>query len=283
MSALLHEVLQPHFPPPDNLAERLNRVKLSQPLSPVKGPISPGGRSPSPTSDQEELIAVQSTAVSPRILSRASSRAGSRSHSPTRTGAPARRLAPLRLIPEERSPTTLTARKLDSRDPLKAFPTDISQRIFSYLSIKELARCARVSRKWAKSQTINYVWFQHYRKENFHDASLPPGKWTRRESRQNWRTTYIDGRRRAEKEESLPSGGGYYLSSTRSGTTSGWQTPREVREERWRTEAEATTPTKSDMREMYKELGGRKPKTKSKYQTSNSSRDKGGWSSTLDE
>jgi hypothetical protein len=30
------------------------------------------------------------------------------------------------------------------------------------------------------------VWFQHYRKENFHDENLPPGKWTRRESKQNW-------------------------------------------------------------------------------------------------
>ena len=30
------------------------------------------------------------------------------------------------------------------------------------------------------------VWFQHYRKENFHDESLPPGKWTKRESKQNW-------------------------------------------------------------------------------------------------
>jgi hypothetical protein len=32
----------------------------------------------------------------------------------------------------------------------------------------------------------NPVWFQHYRKENFQDDSLPPGKWTKRESKQNW-------------------------------------------------------------------------------------------------
>ena len=30
------------------------------------------------------------------------------------------------------------------------------------------------------------VWFRRYRKENFNDESLPPGKWTRRESKQNW-------------------------------------------------------------------------------------------------
>ena len=41
-------------------------------------------------------------------------------------------------------------------DPLKAFPTEVSQRIFGCLSIKELAKCARVSRKWSKSQTLNY-------------------------------------------------------------------------------------------------------------------------------
>ena len=91
-------------------------------------------------------------------------------------------------------------------DPLKAFPTELSQRIFSKLSIKDLAKCARVSKKWARSQSLNYgepwtstmfwfhpiehivitVWFQHYRKENFQDDSLPPGKWTKRESKQNW-------------------------------------------------------------------------------------------------
>ena len=30
------------------------------------------------------------------------------------------------------------------------------------------------------------VWFQHYRKDNFRDDSLPPGKWTKRESKQDW-------------------------------------------------------------------------------------------------
>lgn len=89
------------------------------------------------------------------------------------------------------------------RDLLKALPTEVNQRIFSYLPIRDLARCALVSKKWNRSQTINYghyfhhlniltlmcplsVWFQHYRRENFHDDSLPPGKWTKRESKQNW-------------------------------------------------------------------------------------------------
>jgi len=43
---------------------------------------------------------------------------------------------------------------------LKALPTELSQRIFSYLSVPELARCALVSWKWNRSQTINYGRFQ---------------------------------------------------------------------------------------------------------------------------
>ncbi|KAG6825458.1 hypothetical protein H0H92_003647, partial [Tricholoma furcatifolium] len=42
------------------------------------------------------------------------------------------------------------------RDILRAFPTEVSQKIFSQLSIYQLARCALVSKKWRRSQTINY-------------------------------------------------------------------------------------------------------------------------------
>lgn len=42
------------------------------------------------------------------------------------------------------------------RDVLRAFPTEVSQRIFSQLSIQQLAKCALVSKKWHRSQTINY-------------------------------------------------------------------------------------------------------------------------------
>lgn len=123
------------------------------------------------------------------------------------------------------------------------------------------------------------VWFQHYRKENFHDESLPPGKWSRRESKQNWRVVYLENRRKTDMEANRspnffaladasynPSRGG-----------SGYQTPREVKEERWKLDAEETKPGKVEMREMYKELGGRKSKSKSKYQTGTTVRDRGGW------
>lgn len=43
-----------------------------------------------------------------------------------------------------------------SKDPLKKFPTEVSQRIFRDLAVRDLAKCSRVSKKWAKSQTLNY-------------------------------------------------------------------------------------------------------------------------------
>jgi len=155
-------------------------------------------------------------------------------------------------------------------DPLRAFPTELSQRIFSLLAIKDLARCARVSKKWSTSQSINYVWFRHYRKENFNDASLPPGKWTKRESKQNWRIVYVQSIPTRE-QPSMGSG------NSTSGSRSGYQTPRELREEQWRVEADSVSKlSKTEQREMYKELGGRKSKSKGKLGTAGI-RDKGGW------
>ena len=59
---------------------------------------------------------------------------------------------------------------------------------------------------------------------------------------------------------------------------SGAQTPREVREERWRQEAEGETrPSKVEMREMYKELGGRKARGKGRLGGTTGMRDRGGW------
>ena len=58
---------------------------------------------------------------------------------------------------------------------------------------------------------------------------------------------------------------------------SGYQTPREIKEERWRQEAEPSSkPGKVEMRGMYKELGGRKSKAKTKL-GSTGVRDRGGW------
>jgi hypothetical protein len=59
---------------------------------------------------------------------------------------------------------------------------------------------------------------------------------------------------------------------------SGQQTPREIKEEQWQAESEAQAkPNKVEMREMYKELGGRKAKGKTKLGSPGGLRDKGGW------
>ena len=84
------------------------------------------------------------------------------------------------------------------------------------------------------------------------------------------RTTYLHAIPRRSPPQTPRSG----YDSPRSGQ----QTPREVREERWRQEAEPTArPTKVEMREMYKELGGRKARGKGKLGGTAGMRDRGGW------
>ncbi|KZS90212.1 hypothetical protein SISNIDRAFT_475365 [Sistotremastrum niveocremeum HHB9708] len=251
-NSLLHDVLRPQGV--DQLTRKLQNANL---------------RTSPPSSEKDdsddELVGVTSIPGTPLR-----SRPSSRPVSPTRASS---RPAP--------GPLLLSTSKGPTSDPLRAFPTELGQRIFALLDIKDLARCSRVSKKWNRSQTINYVWFQHYRKENFHDENLPPGKWTRRESKQNWRTMYLATAAIREKEVTS-----YYTPTydtpSRSRTPTGTQTPREVREERWKAEAAAKTrPDKVEMREIYKELGGRKVRGKGRLgfvgATGGGSRDRGGW------
>jgi hypothetical protein len=70
---------------------------------------------------------------------------------------------------------------------------------------------------------------------------------------------------------SLSRGSGYS-----SPSLSGYQTPRELKEEQWRQEAHIAKPNKLEMRTMYKQLGGRKSRGKAKLGSSGI-RDKGGW------
>ncbi|KAI0031858.1 hypothetical protein K488DRAFT_78822 [Vararia minispora EC-137] len=223
-------------------------------------------------SDENELVGV----VTPS-RSLAPSRAPSRppSRPPSRSGTRRTALSPLK------SPRTLDGDdKPRTRDPLRALNTEINQRVFSLLSIRDLARCTRVCKRWSKSQTLNYVWFQHYRKENFHDESLPPGKWTKRESKQNWLSMYAQ-----HVINRSPTLGPVKPPRATSGWStpgSGAQTPREVREERWRLENQAIEkPDKQESREKYKELGGRKSRTKGKLGSSGTVRDKGGWAMSV--
>jgi len=77
---------------------------------------------------------------------------------------------------------------------------------------------------------------------------------------------------------SFSRGGSGYASPS----LSGYQTPRELKEEQWKLEAQATKPGKVEMREMYKELGGRKARGKTKLGSSGI-RDKGGWDEAADD
>jgi len=242
--SLLQDVLRSHTP--DTLDKKLRNISLSH-----AGPLHNTDKEDS----DDELVNVISLPGTPNR-----SRVGSRAPSPTRGAATRPLPGPLHIHRSHASAT----------DPLKALPTEVSQRIFNLLSTSELARCAQVSRKWSRSQTINYVWFQHYRKDNFQDDSLPPGKWTKRESKQNWRIIYLQPSYRLSH---LSDG----ASRNSSPSLSGYQTPRELKEEKWRLESEANLkPGKVEMRSIYKELGGRKARGKVKLGSAGV-RDKGGW------
>lgn len=67
-----------------------------------------------------------------------------------------------------------------------------------------------------------------------------------------------------------------------SPSRSGYQTPKEINEERWRAE-EQIRPGKVEMREMYKELGGRKSRNKTKLGSAGGYRDKTGWVDHVEE
>ncbi|KAG9086834.1 hypothetical protein FRC07_012973 [Ceratobasidium sp. 392] len=231
----------------DHLAAMMGRIEVRTP------------RTPEPDSSEEELIGVQTTPNTPRVLSRAGSRSGSRATSPSRLGASGRRV---------RGPLMLGGARQHT-DPVRAFPTEIGQRIFGQLGVRDLATCARVCSRWKRSQTLNYVWFQQYRKDNFQDDSLPNGKWTRRESKQDWRVTYLKIQRRSDYD-------GPRMAADADALSSGYVTPREVREAQWASDAAAANAKlgRLEARSIYKQQGGRKSKTKSKF---GETRDRGGW------
>lgn len=75
---------------------------------------------------------------------------------PSRSRPTSRPPSPTRGASKRPVPGPLLLEKSKSTDPLKAFPTELGQRIFGLLNVRELARCSRVSKKWNRSQTINY-------------------------------------------------------------------------------------------------------------------------------
>ncbi|EJT99065.1 hypothetical protein DACRYDRAFT_56469 [Dacryopinax primogenitus] len=200
----------------------------------------------------EELVGVVSGSATPARASRPGS--------PTRLGASTRR-AP--------GPLLLSTSKTD---PFRRLNTELLIRLLMYLQPRELARCCQVCRKWCNSQAANFVWFRHRRNAALHeDLPLVTGTtptWTKRESKQNWRREYAA--LLAKQREDVPLIAPFSRASSRpssraggSPTPSGYQTPREVKEEIWAREAEGRDkPSKVEMREAYKELGGRKARVK---------------------
>ncbi|KAG9104687.1 hypothetical protein FRC06_000073 [Ceratobasidium sp. 370] len=229
----------------DHLAAMMGRIEVKRPKTPEI----------QADSSEEELIGVQTIPNTPRILSRPGSRSGSRASSPSRLGASGRRI---------RGPLMLGGVRRHT-DPVRAFPTEIGQRIFGQLGVRDLANCAR----GGKPRPLFAVWFQHYRRDNFQDDSLPNGKWTRRESKQDWRITYLKIQRRSDYD-------GPRMAADADSLSSGYVTPREIREAQWAGEAAAANAKlgKLEARSMYRELGGRKSKAKSKF---GETRDRGGW------
>jgi len=282
--SLLQDVLRPTNPRDvDLMANRLSKLSV-----PDDSPSPPRVASPAlgtDSSDEDELIGVISTPGTPRRLQ---SRNTSRSTSPTREGrhgAASRRVpGPLHLSSlSQSSPSRPSSKPPKSKtDPVRVLTTDLVQRIFSTLSVKDLASCSRVCLKWNKSQSLNYIWFLQNRKLEFGDKSLPTGKWTRKESKENWRKNYMHtARTLAESDLNATSRYGYATPPTSS---TGYSTPREIREEQWAQENGGTdgVSSKLEMREMYKELGGRKAKSKNKVGSGGGARDRGGWNGADD-
>ena len=85
----------------------------------------------------------------------------------------------------------------------------------------------------------------------------------------------------AESDLNASSRYGY---DTPPASSTGYSTPRDIREERWAQENGGTDgiSSKSEMREMYKELGGRKAKSKNKVGSGGETRDRGGWNGADD-
>ena len=58
--------------------------------------------------------------------------------------------------PNRRRDRSEEREKGPERDPMKVFTHDICTNIFRRLSQQDLKQCHRVSRRWRKSQVINY-------------------------------------------------------------------------------------------------------------------------------
>ncbi|KAI9613241.1 hypothetical protein KEM48_003875 [Puccinia striiformis f. sp. tritici PST-130] len=188
-----------------------------------------------------------------------------RVHSPLTSSPPSESTNPSRPNTPTKSPTASRSRvgvrqkreaalkaKLDSKDPLRRLPIDVSVRIFTLVGLgadgcgghldgntfsafKDLLNCALVCQKWRSSSVINYV--------------CPD--WTRKDSRTNWSQQY------KQINSSTPNQDSVVIEEEEEGPSQ-----KELREAQWEAQEDEKI-SKSDARAFYKDLNGRKLKNKS--------------------
>ncbi|CDS00296.1 uncharacterized protein SPSC_06649 [Sporisorium scitamineum] len=151
-------------------------------------------------------------------------------------------------------------------DPLRSFTSEIAQHIFLQLPVESLIACSSVCKRWRRSATLNYCWYRHYQHTFFAtslDSALPSipawgsggAKWTRRESKTDWKMQYGRQKRMQAKDaaraESLPGSGTTTPSRTQRMQDAGILTTHEARMQQWKQEEDAQW-TKQEMRDYYK-------------------------------
>jgi hypothetical protein len=113
-------------------------------------------------------------------------------------------------------------------------------------------------------------------------SELPVGKWTKRESKKDWRTELMQYKRVKHKEESnaplhsFSKPRSYSKPSSGVATPDGYLTPRELKEEEWSQQSEAS-PSKHELRSWYKDNGGKRIR-KTKTGMTGGMRDRTAWS-----
>ncbi|KAF8310880.1 hypothetical protein DL93DRAFT_2169444 [Clavulina sp. PMI_390] len=276
--SLLHDVLRPTGDV-DAMTSRLKQLSV-----PDESPSSSRGASPTPRgadsseSSDDDWVNVVSAPGTPRRLM-ALSRAQSRNTSPTRSGARSSNLASSRPISRATSPRPPKVKApVNPTDPFSVLKKDskLILRIVSQLSdVKDLAACSGVASHWRNSKQLNYMWYRTNRMLELGYISAPYGMWTGKEAKENWRAKYMRTVRSLEAAEYTSTS--RYGYSTPSAPSSGYSTPRSIREEAWAAEAQEAATDKGEMRQMYKEMGGRKARAKAKVGMGGKGKDRGGW------
>ena len=156
--------------------------------------------------------------------------------------------------------------KRSKSDPLRCFTSEIAQHIFLQLPVESLIACSGVSKRWRRSATLNYCWYRHHQhtfSSTSIDSPLPAlpawgsggAKWTRRESKTDWKTQFGRQKRMQAKDaaraESLPGSGTVTPSRTQKMQDAGILTTHEARMQQWKQEEDAQW-TKQEMRDYYK-------------------------------